>query len=267
MTDSVIQPPTKEILALCEDADSLITHYLRTVDTIPRGGLGRFEAEIEAYTILKLLIRHTESVCDLARSDLVLLPSAVVLARAAFEASVRSRWMLRPVDPYEREVRWVLHLRSASEHCSKLERSTHTPKQLAAAYGLRRKSYQDFDAQISNLLSERGYTLPKQVPNVWEMLKDLGEPHLYQFYILLSAYTHTNFEAGCLYRKHLGCGKEVGEFITPHDWRLPLEVTWKAFFSVARDFLYWVEGDMTTFAPDTLLNSFETHLSQLNATS
>ena len=80
----------------------------------------------------------------------------------------------------------------------------------------------------------------------WEMLKDIGDPHFYQFYILVSAYTHTNFEAGSLYRKNLRCGKELGEFIIPQDWRLPLEVARKSFFLIARDFLYWVEADMAS---------------------
>ena len=264
MTNSVVQPPTKEVLALCEDSDCLIERYLACLGTI-RGTICRFEAETEAYTILKLILRHLEAVCKLARHDLVMLPSAVVLSRAAFEASIRARWMLHPVDPYEREVRWVLHLRSATDHCSKLERSAHTSKDMAAAYARRRESYQGFDRDISKLLVERGYTLPKQAPNIWEMLNDLGEPHLYQFYILLSAYTHTNFEAGGLYRNNLGCGKKLGEFITARDWHLPLQVAWSSFFLVARDFLYWVEADMSAFSADSLHRRFESHLAELSS--
>ena len=83
MSSVIIQRPTKEILALCDDADSLIERYLgcfRACLDKPgwRVGRCRFEAEAEAYTILKLLIRHLESVCQLARHDLVLLPSAIV---------------------------------------------------------------------------------------------------------------------------------------------------------------------------------------------
>ena len=264
MKNSIIQPPTKEILALCNDADFLIERYLACLDTI-KGSIRRFEAETEIYTILKLILRHLEAVCELARNDLVLLPSAIVLSRAAFEASVRGRWMLRPIDPYEREVRWVMHLRSATEHFTKLERNKYTPKELATAYGNQRESFEEFDAAISKLLTERGYTLPKQAPNLWEMLKDIEDPHLYQFYIVLSAYTHTNFEAGTLYRKNLGTSKKLGEFITAQQWHLPLEVAWSSFFLLARDFLYWVEADMEIFSPDKHLQAFALHLSQLDA--
>jgi hypothetical protein len=264
MKHSIIQPPTKEILALCNDADLLIEHYLACLGTI-KGTIRRFEAEAEVYTILKLILRHLEAVCELARQDLVLLPSAIVLSRAAFEASIRGRWMLRPIDPYEREVRWVMHLRSATEHFTKLERNKYIHKELATAYGTQRESFEEFDTAISKLLSERGYTLPKQAPNLWEMLKEIEEPRLYQFYITLSAYTHTNFEAGTLYRKNLGTAKKFGEFITAQQWHLPLEVAWSSFFLLACDFLYWVEADMETFSKNTLLQSFQLHLSQLNA--
>jgi hypothetical protein len=266
MSESVVQPPTKEILGLCDHSDLLIERYLACLNAKPPNW-GRFEAEVETYTILKLLLRHLESVCQLARHDLVLLPSAVVIARAAFEAQVRARWLLKPVDPYEREVRWVLHLRSASDHCEKLETNKHIPEQVAEIYRQRRSSYETFDADISRLLVERGYNIPKQAPNIWEMLKDIGKPELYQIYILLSAYTHTNFEAGSLYRKNLGGGKELGEFITAKDWWLPLSVAWRSFYVVACDFLYWVEADSKTFGAEDLSQAFESRLKQLHSAS
>lgn len=267
MSNIIVQPPTKEVLALCDDADAVIQKYLAGRRTV-RGKLGRFEAEVEAYTIMNLLIRHLESISQLARHDLAQLPSAIVLARAIFEATVRTRWMLRPVDPFEREVRWVLHLRSAIDQSSKLENAwkkiaTEEAVATATAYRERRKQHEEFDAAISKLLSDRGYSLPKQAPNIWEMIKDIGEPNAYIFYIRLSAYTHTNFEAGYLYRKNLGNAKKLGEFITPADWLFPLEVAWRSFFVTAHDFLYWVEADMAKFSGQTLLKNFELHLSEL----
>ena len=264
MSESVIQPPTKEILVLCSDSDALIERYLACLSTA-RSSFRRFEAEVEVYTILKLLIRHLESVCQLARHDLVLLPSAIVVARAAFEASIRGRWMLQPVDPFEREVRWVLHMRSAAEHCGKLEKNPHTPPAVSKAFAQERNSYQAFDADISKLLVERGYSVPKQAPNIWEMLKSIGEPHLYLLYIRLSAYTHTNFEAGSLYRKHLGGGKKLGEFIKPSDWHLPIDAAWTSLFFLAKTFLYWIEADMKAFKAECLVKDFGNHLAQLRS--
>ena len=262
MPESIIQPPTKEILYLCDHSDLLIERYWTCSKTI-RSKLGRFEAETEVYTILKLLMRHLESVCQLARHDLVLLPSAHVIARASFEAEVRARWMLKPVDPYEREVRWVLHMRSASEHHKKLEHNKYIPKQAAKSAGSRKASYEQLDAAICHLLEERGYKIPPQTPNIWEMLKDIGSPELYQFYIQLSAYTHTNFEAGSLYRKNLGNSKKLGEFITAKNWWLPLSISWKSFHFVAHELLYWVEADLKVFKSEELLDEFEKYTERL----
>ena len=40
----------------------------------------------------------------------MLLPSANVLARAVFEITLRSEWLVQPDDHYDREVRWLVHL-------------------------------------------------------------------------------------------------------------------------------------------------------------
>jgi len=257
---AVILEPTKEIKVLGDDIERVIRAYLKA--PLPRG-LGRFEAEVEAYTILKLMTRHAEAVVELARNDLVLLPAAMVLARAVFEASIRVRWMFRPIDPFEREVRWLLHLRSARDHCRKLAKNAHLTVELQKNYSNQLEMYDSFAADIEGQLRERGYSTPAQTPNVWEMLKDLADQQLYVFYILLSAYTHSNFEAGNLYRENLGCGKKLGEFITPFSWLIPLEVTWKSFFLTAREFLYWVEADVSNFDSAALLSAFEQHLNDL----
>jgi|ERR1035441_3510049 hypothetical protein len=264
MPESIIKPPTQEILAVCDCGDRLIEKYLACLKTIPIQ-LGRFEAEIEVYTILKLLLRHLESVCQLARHDLVLLPSAIVIARSAFEAEVRARWMLKPIDPFEREVRWVLHLRSATEHFGKLESNKYVQKQETEIFVKQKSSYDNFDIAISRLLTERGYKIPKQSPNVWEMLKDVNSPELYQFYIQLSAFTHTNFVAGNLYRKNLGNGKQTGEFIAAKDWWLPLGVSWKSFFNVSREFLYWIEVDLNSFDAEKQVEEFDREMTRLLA--
>jgi hypothetical protein len=52
--------------------------------------LGEYEADGEALNLLKLIIRHVESVVALASRDLVLLPSALVVARAACEVGHRN---------------------------------------------------------------------------------------------------------------------------------------------------------------------------------
>lgn len=42
------------------------------------------------------MIRNIESILALASADLVLLPSAQVLARATFEIGLKAAWMIEP---------------------------------------------------------------------------------------------------------------------------------------------------------------------------
>jgi len=88
--------------------DGAIQAFLTRRKSLPP--LGRWEADIEANNLFNLAIRHIESIVELARRDLVLLPSANVLARAVFETSVKAAWMVQPDDPFQRELRWLAHL-------------------------------------------------------------------------------------------------------------------------------------------------------------
>ncbi|MBE2282717.1 MAG: hypothetical protein IAE77_04565 [Prosthecobacter sp.] len=257
-----IQPPSDEVRAVCDHCDRLIEAYLAELTTRPNS-IGRYESEVEFFTLMKLMLRHFESLTVLARDDLVLAPSGNLIARTIFETSVRARWMFVPLDPYEREVRWVLFLRSGTTHAKKLAESTHIPKALISAYDSRKSAYDGFDADICELLAKMDYQIPKQAPNVWEMLKELKEPYLYSFYVLLSAYAHSNFEAASLYKRGLGGAKKLGEFTCVADWLLPFDVAWKSFFLAARDFLAQIEADVARFEQAADLRGFERKLTQL----
>lgn len=257
-------PPTPEVLAVCEVVDLVVERYLKTLGR-RRLGLERFESEIEAYTMLKLMLRHAEGVLLLARHDLVLLPSALVTSRALFEASVRCRWMLKPIDPFEREVRWLAHFRSAEEQWSKLAKSKYILEEARAQAADSEAVYRRFGDGIADLLRKEGNLPLKNPPNLWEMLKELDEPHLYLRYILLSAYTHSNLEAGSLYRENLGSAKQYGEFISGRDWHLPLEVSFKSFFTAARSFLEAVDADVAFFDSADLAAKGDVLLNALNS--
>jgi hypothetical protein len=104
---STILPPTKAIIEAGERLNEAIERLLRTVPGPP---IGRYEADVEAGNLLKLVIRHVEGVIALSLNDLVLLPSAMVIARACYEAAIKAMWMATPDDPFDREVRWLAHL-------------------------------------------------------------------------------------------------------------------------------------------------------------
>ncbi len=261
---SIIQAPTPEIVALCDIIDRTIEAYLAALGK-GKTKLGRFEAETEAYCLLKLVIRHAEAFVLMARHDLVLLPAAQVAARSAFEAHLKILWMLKPVDPFEQEARWVLHVRSSSEHWAKLAKSESLAEEFRSDCLKQKDVFDSFSSQITQRLTQQGYAVPPKSVSLWDILKDLDQKHLYPFYIHLSAFAHTNYEAGSLYRKHLGTGKQLGEFITPAGWALPIEAVWKSLFVASRRVLELVEPPESAFPEGPLHEEFQRRLSDLNA--
>ena len=255
-------PPTTELLAACDCVDNLIEHYLSAIGK-GRVQLGRFEAEIEAYTLQKLIIRYSEAVLLMARHDMVLLPSAHVAARACFETHVKVLWLLKPTNPFEREARWIAHLNSASEHWGKLEKNDFIEEWMRPTLTNQKKIFLDFSDAIAAKLIAEGYHVDDKIPTLWGMLKDIGAPELYPYYIILSAYTHSNFEAASLYRKNLGCGKKLGEFISVNDWAFPIDVVWKSLFLCARSVLLLVEAPDSSFDQEFLINDFKSKSEKL----
>jgi len=175
--------------------------------------IGRYESEVEFYTLMKLMLRHFESLTVLAREDLVLAPLATLLRAQYMKQVSELDGCLFPLI-HMSEVRWVLFLRSGTTQAKKLAESIHLPKVVSTTYEARRSLYAEFDTAICHLLKEMNYS----IPNLWEMLKELKEPYLYEFYILLSAYSHSNFEAASLYKEGFGGSKKIGEFTAASDW-------------------------------------------------
>src|SRR5688572_25900578 len=109
MENAMVSPPTPEIRATAEAIERAIGWFLERRPSIAE--ISYFEASVEAHNLLNLAVRQLEGIIELARRDLVLLPAAAVLARAAMETSVRAIWLLQEEDPYEREARWLAHLK------------------------------------------------------------------------------------------------------------------------------------------------------------
>jgi hypothetical protein len=116
--DEIEMPTTPAIKLVADLLDASITRLLDSLASPPSSGY--FEVDDACFSLLALVVRHVESVCTLARKDLVLLPSAFTLARAAYEATMRILWMLDPDDPSAREVRWLAHFREADEYYKRM---------------------------------------------------------------------------------------------------------------------------------------------------
>src|SRR5437667_407082 len=100
--DHIVMPPPQTIFAIAALFDSAIARFIVASASTPP--LGRFESEVESKKLLILVIRNIESLLVIAKTDLVLLPSAYVLARAVLEIGVKAAWIVEPEDPFQREV-------------------------------------------------------------------------------------------------------------------------------------------------------------------
>jgi hypothetical protein len=232
---TVVKAPTSAILKVGDLIDGTIPHFIEARSKIlPR--LGKWEAEIEAINLFNLVIRYLEGIIELARTDLVLLPAANVLARAVFEIAIKAAWMMQPDDPFEREVRWLVHLSEDAimneQIVARVEKFGGDPCSFREHGGALRGFYRGVVAKLPE-----GYPVPQKCPKVDVMLESLGHKRVYSVYKLLAAYVHGSHGSTWLYRKHLGIHKEVGEFITASSWHLPLWASWTSFAILGSDVL------------------------------
>src|SRR5262245_45407378 len=105
----IVMLPTPQVVLAAARLSEACGRYLRARSTLP-DTFGAWEANVEALNLTYLVIRHVEAITELAQKDLVLIPTATLAARAAFEASVRTRWLLLPDDSFDREARYLAHL-------------------------------------------------------------------------------------------------------------------------------------------------------------
>jgi hypothetical protein len=218
-----VMPPTKAIATAAALIDEAVNRFLAARKTLPE--LGKYESDVEAVNAFKLVIRHVEAVCTLAKEDLASLPSALAIARSAFETTARILWMLRPDDVFEREARYLAHLGGEEDFFRRLAG-------LFGQLGLDGGSLRGVESQIRALRTGVERVLPAGVkalsglPTFRAMLKDIGEESYYAKYMLLSQYAHGTHVAGGVFRQNLGSRKKLGEFIYPESWDEPLKAAW-----------------------------------------
>jgi hypothetical protein len=207
--------------------------------------IGHYEADVECLNLLKLIVRHVESVTVLALRDLVLLPSAMGIARAAYETTIKLLWMAAPDEPFEREIRWLAHLQSEEDYylkiASQLTKLGHGDAEQKTGETIRR-----FRNDVAAKL-HAGYTPLKQLPNLYQMLESLGEERKYLMYITGCQFAHGTHYATGLYRKHLGTEKVLGEHIAEKDWAACFSMTWYSLHASGECFLLRAGGNPRDF--------------------
>jgi uncharacterized protein DUF5677 len=241
-------PTTPEIQRATLLLDEVIQRLGESLSKLPQ--LGKYESDYECRIQLALTVRHIESVIELARRDLVLYPSAMVLARAAFETAANIMWVMSPTNPFDREARWLAMLGEYAKLHKRLADRIKNPAHRSSLM----KEYirlEDLRAGITRKLP-RGSQSINHLPNFDARLKTLGVDDNYVAYIITSQFTHGTLAASYLY-KTVRSGREVsGEFVTPEHWVTPLRICWWSIRDSAKLFLSRVGGKPQRFLPSGL---------------
>jgi hypothetical protein len=250
MTDIQI-PPTPTVLECADLLEEALLQTLTQLDAVPTlDPYWKFESLREAHMQLLMAHRHVEAVCLAARHDLCLLPSAIVLARAAFEIGIRVAWLLQPADPFQAEARWMGML---AEHASAYRRmadrlapngmDTSDLRQRAGALSEYREAIEQ--------RFPHGYQPQKKPPKLDDMLEVLQAGPLYARYIHSSQFVHAGLLGTEAYRRTFDAGARV-ELIGPRDWAEPLSMCWISIAMPWEIFLVRLGGQAANYTSSDL---------------
>ena len=215
-TKTIVLPPSKALIEAAGVIETALSEFLDTRDKIVTSW-GKFESETEALNLFYLIIRHAEAISLLARTDMVHLPSALTLARTAFEIAVRILWLLHPTDPFEREIRWLALVREDEEfHRRAGDICAHFGADPSAHTALT-STLAQFREDVAQVFPP-GYAQLKEIPSLRGMLANVGREARYVRYMELSQFSHGTHAATWTYRRNLGIYMEHGEFITAATW-------------------------------------------------
>lgn len=197
--------------------------------------LGYLKSEVEAANLFKLALRHAQGVVQLARCDLILLPPALVAARACFEATTKAAWMVNHDDPFQREARWLVQLETEERYLKR--QHDHFARLGKSVSGSTKCSvFKEFRSAVEAKIPKRIARL-KQMPAMPERLVDIGGENTYIYYRYLSEFTHGTHVGTGLYRTGLGTMKKIEENTTSDQWGIPLRVCCVSFTQHAGIFL------------------------------
>lgn len=195
---------------------------------------GKTVAQTTCLMTLPTLIGHVRAVTTLARSDLSLLPSALVASRSAFETGLRIAWVFSTAEETEAETRALrLHRETANW---KIRVATHLEESVGTD-GVRWREA----AAVHEALIERASELRDTVPalpraaSVREQLRGLNLERLYLGYRLSSEHAHGGLASG---GEIMEVKREHSPYGTywPQDWQLAVNMCAWACVFVAEHF-------------------------------
>lgn len=254
--EEIIMHPTLEIKKVCVLLEQLIHHFLNPPTPYD---LGEFEFKTECYILIGLIIRDVESITTLGKSDLVLLPSAMNLARSALEKAIIILWILNPDDPFNREVRWLAQIKTEEDYLARISRRMNELGVDNQEFLKNKDAISKFRMEVIDVLP-KPYEPLKERPDVASMMKAIGELDRYPIYSALSQYTHGTHAATGLYRKGLGIYKEIGEYTSPDSWAVILDVCKYSLVSAGGRFIQALDGDVSACFSKEILREIDDNI-------
>lgn len=258
---TIVRPPTQAILEAGQHLYDAVGRFIKVVPQLQ--DVRRYESNSESITLGWVLCRHVEAICELAKNDLVLLPAAHVVARAALETAGKILWMLKPSEVMERESRWLTHLSGEAGYYERLakfmESQGESRPELVAQASQVREFYRGVTSQLP-----AGIIPQQEAPKFRNLLKDIGKEEAWAFYIELSQYAHAGSAASLLYRKHLGTAKLIGEHVEPEMWALPLGIAWFCIIHAGVEITTKLGGQPDMFASPVFLKRGNDLIKQLS---
>jgi len=260
---NIVIPPTLEILRIADSIERAISRFLEARETISPPG--KYESDWEAILLFNLVIRDTEAILTLARTDLVLLSAANVIARSVFEIALKAAWIVQPDDPFDREVRWLAHLAEEERMLKAISESAAKRGGDPASFEQKHRQIRDFRMGVARALPT-GYSELPGNPSVEQMLENLGQKQTYALYRVLAQHVHGGHASTWLYRRNLGTLKQLGEFISPVDWQAPLHMAWYNLQVFGESILRSLKSEVPEFVTVEENLNFDRELDQLGGT-
>jgi hypothetical protein len=219
----IIRPPSPQLLAIAQGIDDAVGQLLKARGKLSKE-LTKYESTHDSLNLMFVAIRHIEAVAQLARHDVVLGQTAMTLARAALESSVRALWMVDDNNYFQRERRWcaltdeeIRGRRRAAKYASAVS-PTGAVKSDPIADTLER-----FLKGIDPLFP-KGTTKIASIPTMEQMMRDVKVKANYFLYVIASQIVHGTLWATNAYRGGLGSGRAPADRVTEQSWLDPLVV-------------------------------------------
>jgi hypothetical protein len=185
---------------------------------------GEYEAPLEAWNLSSLVIRTLDDLCLMARTDMALVAPAMQCARAALEHTVRAIWLLHPPERFAAEVRWLALVQELEKYEAWLAREAGSVQE--------REKHQTSSDRI-RLFREGvagrlpvGYQPLGALPNMRQMMSEIGIGQVYEHYRTLSQPVHGTMRATRLFHRNLENTLVFGDFSSLFDWILPMRISW-----------------------------------------